>query len=150
MTPFLLVATLVLAATGWLAWHVYNQPTHPEEAQRAAVTMTEAVLYGVGGDDVECPAIGEALVASPGQTAVERCESIARAVAQGFRAGVRSSQISNLHITGTQLGRRSGHVEVESAVRVNGNQTFDTGMDWPVRWYAGHWKVSGMAHVTVR
>jgi hypothetical protein len=148
-TPFFVVAALVLAVTGWLGWHMYNQPSHPGEARMAATTMTSIVLAGAGGHDTACTTVATALApVDSTEAATSRCEAFAQQVAAGF-GGYGPIQVGDVHVVRSDLARSSGQVTVEGTIGVRG-QSFAMTLVWPVGRVDGHWKVTGGPEVQSR
>jgi hypothetical protein len=139
-TPFLLVATIVLALFGWFAWHLYDEPRNPDEAGLKATEMTRILVEGMTGSDTSCPALPTTMGGDEG-TDISRCEGLA---AYARQLGLPFSSAEGVRVTSSDLHRRSGTVSVAVTLTSDGQQQ-PMRVSWRMTYVDGHWWVTGFA-----
>jgi hypothetical protein len=137
-TPFIVLAAVVLAIFGWFAWHLYDQPSNPDEARLKATEMTRILVEGMTGSDTSCPALPNAL---PGDesTTISRCDGLA---AYARQLGLPLASAQDVRVTDDDLHRKSGTVTVAVTLLAQGQQ-FPMTLGWKMKYVDGHWWVSG-------
>ncbi|WP_151081626.1 hypothetical protein [Nocardioides cynanchi] len=143
-TPFLLLAGLVLAVTGYLAWHAWQAPVDTQEAADVATRATDVTVRAGGGNSDACSEMRGFTAPDQVDAAVARCE----AVAAQARANGLSLAVRDLTVTQVDVGRSSGRVTVVGTLLTPGPPA-SMRFTWPLVHRDGHWRVAGGADVNV-
>jgi hypothetical protein len=142
--PFLLVAALVLAVTGYLGWHVWQAPVDTQEAADVATRATDVTVRAGGGNAGACSEMRSFTAADQVDAAITRCQDVA---AQAQANGV-SLAVRDLKVTEVDVGRSSGKVTVVGTLLTPG-PPMSMRFTWPLVHRDGHWRVAGGADVQV-
>jgi cytochrome c-type biogenesis protein CcmH/NrfG len=111
-TLFMVLVVGVLAVTGYLAWHVYQTPQHPDEAGEVATRMTNVTVVAGGGDASVCQELRSFTAEQALDDALDRCSTVAANAAAAN--GVGWLGIRDLRVTDSDLSRSSGSVTVSA------------------------------------
>lgn len=143
-TSFLLVAGLVLAVAGYLAWHQWQAPVDPEGAADLATRATEVTVRAGGGDAGVCGQMRNFTAKDQVEDALARCADIA---AQARTRGI-TLAVRDLEVTAVEVGRSSGTVTVVGTVLTPG-PPMSMRFTWPVERRDGHWRLAGGADAQI-